>query len=208
LAVLLTPLTVLASESSTGMGWTHRTSLREPESEVVSMAQPAMSSRVRWPELVRLDGERLRQLRAAKSWTQETFARKAGVSLSTVMRLEHSSDAKCRCSTATRLAKALGERLTALIVTPGDSLRRVAFWARWRRPRTVVADSDGYVVDLLPVLDTWNRPGPDMLRQTGWLVCPDSEWREDPPGLWSVPVFRYEQERRGGDEDDLRDSGC
>ena len=32
------------------------------------------------------------------------------------------------------------------------------------------------------------HPGPLLLCGTGWAAYPGSQWQEDPPGQWTVPV--------------------
>jgi DNA-binding XRE family transcriptional regulator len=165
------------------------------------------------PEWVRVDGQRLRRLRVMKAWTQEALAGKAGVSTATVVRLERNRNVRCRCGTATRLAKTLGEEFTALILRSGDTAGYVAFWSRCQRQMILVADHAGHIVDLLPIplaADCTgigiDLPGTGMLRQTAWSACPGAEWQEARPGQWSVPVISRDRSR-GGDRDELR-SGC
>lgn len=61
-----------------------------------------------------LDGHRLRQLRREHGLSQEQLADQAGLSLTTVTRLERQIPAACRCRTLARLAAALGEDPAAL----------------------------------------------------------------------------------------------
>jgi transcriptional regulator with XRE-family HTH domain len=56
-----------------------------------------------------LDGGRLRQLRRQHHLSQEQLAAKAGLSLTTIRRLERRPAASCRSRTLGRLARALGE---------------------------------------------------------------------------------------------------
>ena len=56
-----------------------------------------------------LDGGRLRQLRRQHGLSQEQLAVQAGISLTTMRRLERQPTAPCRCRTLGRLAAALGE---------------------------------------------------------------------------------------------------
>ncbi len=62
-----------------------------------------------------LDGKRLRQLRRERGLSQEQLADRAGVSLTTVARLERQIEAPCRGWTVARLAAALGQQPTTLI---------------------------------------------------------------------------------------------
>jgi transcriptional regulator with XRE-family HTH domain len=61
----------------------------------------------RWTTI--LDGGRLRQLRRQRGLSQEQLAGQAGISLTTMRRLERRPAAPCRCRTLGRLAAALGE---------------------------------------------------------------------------------------------------
>ena len=65
-----------------------------------------------------LDGRRLRQLRHEHQLSQEKLASRAGVSLSTVARLERQPRGACRGCTVARLAAALGEPPVALTAPP------------------------------------------------------------------------------------------
>lgn len=56
-----------------------------------------------------LDGRRLRHLRRGHSLSREQLAAKAGISQSTVTRLERHPHTTCRSRTLARLAAALGE---------------------------------------------------------------------------------------------------
>jgi transcriptional regulator with XRE-family HTH domain len=61
----------------------------------------------RWTTI--LDGRQLRQLRRQHGLSQEQLATHAGISLTTIRRLERQPAAPCRCRTLGRLAAALGE---------------------------------------------------------------------------------------------------
>jgi transcriptional regulator with XRE-family HTH domain len=63
-----------------------------------------------------LDGQRLRQLRTQHGLSREKLAGLAGVSLTTVARLEAQPRASCRSRTLARLAAALGE--SPAVITP------------------------------------------------------------------------------------------
>ena len=68
----------------------------------------------RWLAVV--DGNRLRQLRRQRGLSQAELAGQAGISLSTVARLERSQPgAPCRTRTLARLAAVLGEDPARLI---------------------------------------------------------------------------------------------
>lgn len=73
------------------------------------------------PQTFILDGHRLRQLRRQRGLSQEELADQAGVSLTTVARLERQLCASCRGRTLGRLARALGEQPAATtLCLPGD----------------------------------------------------------------------------------------
>ncbi len=61
----------------------------------------------RWTTAV--DGVRLRHLRHQHGLSQEQLASQAGISLTTMRRLERQPAAPCRCRTLGRLAAALDE---------------------------------------------------------------------------------------------------
>ena len=61
----------------------------------------------RWTTI--LDGRRLRQLRHEHGLSQDQLATQAGMSLTTIRRLERQPTAPCRTRTLSRLAAALGE---------------------------------------------------------------------------------------------------
>lgn len=88
---------------------------------------PATTSQLRaaqrWTTV--LDGHELRRLRTARGLSQERLASLAGISLTSVVRLERRPDAACRSRTLGRLARALGEDPAALAVgqPPGDPAR-------------------------------------------------------------------------------------
>ena len=76
-------------------------------------------SRDRWFAVV--DGPRLRQLRRQHGLSQAELAGKAGISLSTVTRLERRPPRSCRTRTLARLAIALGQPPAALIPSQSPS---------------------------------------------------------------------------------------
>jgi transcriptional regulator with XRE-family HTH domain len=61
------------------------------------------------PWTTTLDGPQLRQLRRQHGLSQEQLADQAGISLTTIRRLEHHPAAPCRTRTLGRLARALDE---------------------------------------------------------------------------------------------------
>jgi len=74
------------------------------------------------PHTFLLDGHLLRQLRRQRGLSQEELADQAGISLTTVARLERQVRAPCRGWTLGRLARAVGEdpaTMTATDVSKG-----------------------------------------------------------------------------------------
>jgi transcriptional regulator with XRE-family HTH domain len=67
------------------------------------------STRAGQPQTFILDGQRLRLLRRQRGLSQEELANRAGISLTTVVRLERRACAPCRGRTLGRLARTLGE---------------------------------------------------------------------------------------------------
>jgi DNA-binding XRE family transcriptional regulator len=66
------------------------------------------------PHTFILDGRQLRHLRRQRGLSQEDLADQAGISLTTVARLERQLRAPCRGRTLGRLATALGEHPAAM----------------------------------------------------------------------------------------------
>lgn len=87
------------------------------------MADPTTASVQRACWTTALDGPRLRQLRRQHGLSQEQLADQAGLSLTTVTRLERQVRAACRGRTLARLAAALDEDPAALILAR-PTLRR------------------------------------------------------------------------------------
>jgi DNA-binding XRE family transcriptional regulator len=85
------------------------------EGDVAGGEMSQQGSAERWTTV--LDGERLRQLRQQHGLTQEKLADLAGVSLTTMARLERQDRSPCRSWTLGRLAAALNE--TPAAITPG-----------------------------------------------------------------------------------------
>jgi DNA-binding XRE family transcriptional regulator len=83
--------------------------------DLVGGKMSQQGSAQRWTTV--LDGERLRQLRQQHGLTQEKLADLAGVSLTTMARLERQDRSPCRSWTLGRLAAALNE--TPAAITPG-----------------------------------------------------------------------------------------
>jgi transcriptional regulator with XRE-family HTH domain len=73
------------------------------------MTDPTTASAQRHRWTTTLDGSRLRQLRHQHGMSQEQLADQAGISLTTITRLEAQPRAACRCRTLARLAAALGQ---------------------------------------------------------------------------------------------------
>ena len=75
----------------------------------------------------------------------------------------------------------------------------VARWSAGRREELVVADQSGAAVSRYPVDHDSDRPSPQLLWHTGWASYPGAEWDEEPPGEWSIAVFRNPLPQRGTD---------
>jgi DNA-binding XRE family transcriptional regulator len=90
--------------------------------DVAGREMSQQGSAQRWTTV--LDGERLRQLRQQQGLTQEKLADLAGVSLTTMARLEHQDRSPCRSWTLGRLAAALNE--TPAAITPGGPTKGAA----------------------------------------------------------------------------------
>jgi transcriptional regulator with XRE-family HTH domain len=73
-------------------------------------------SRFTWTTVI--DGRRLQQLRRQRGLSQESLAYQAGVSPTTVTRLERQACVPCRTQTLGRLARALGELPEAITCPP------------------------------------------------------------------------------------------
>ena len=78
------------------------------------MAEPTTAPARRPSWTTALDGPRLRQLRRQHGLSQERLASQAGLSLTTVTRLERQIRPACRGRTLARLAAALGEDPSSL----------------------------------------------------------------------------------------------
>jgi DNA-binding transcriptional regulator YiaG len=73
------------------------------------------------PHTFLLDGHLLRQLRRQRGLSQAELADQAGISLTTVARLERQPHAPCRGWTLGRLARAVGENpATMTLPRPSD----------------------------------------------------------------------------------------
>jgi hypothetical protein len=64
-----------------------------------------------------------------------------------------------------------------------------ARWSLARRGRLDITDSGGDVIQSYAARHWGDRPDSEMLWRNGWLGYPGSEWEEEPPGHWSMPVF-------------------
>ena len=65
-----------------------------------------------------VDGTRLRQARREHGLSQAELAGAAGISVSTLARLERQARTRCRCRTLARLALALGEDPASTTLRP------------------------------------------------------------------------------------------
>ena len=90
-----------------------------------SVARTRAQRSQRWVTV--LDGTRIRQLRRQHGLSQQQLAVKAGISRSTVARLEPSSRTTCRSRTLARLAAAL--QVQPAILTPDSPpVSRAGWW--------------------------------------------------------------------------------
>jgi hypothetical protein len=74
----------------------------------------------------------------------------------------------------------------------------VALWSPRQSGKLVVADAAGHVVSSYSVPQIPDRPGPELLRHTGWCAYPGAEWQEEPESRWSIAVFRRPSEEDRG----------
>ena len=70
------------------------------------------------PQTFILDGQQLRHLRRQRGLSQEELAGQAGLSVTTVGRLERQASAPCRGRTLGRPARALGEHPATTTLRP------------------------------------------------------------------------------------------
>lgn len=84
---------------------------QRPSSPATSLPAPANTGSARGMQrwTTTLDGLKLRQLRRQRGLSQERLADRAGISLTTMARLERQHRSPCRTYTLARLAVALGE---------------------------------------------------------------------------------------------------
>ncbi len=89
-------------------------------------------------------GDRLRQLRAARGWSQRELARRAGLSQPVVSGIESGIAKAPQALTLTKLAQALGVRIDELLglplVDPGKVARERLARAQWRYLDTQAPD--------------------------------------------------------------------
>lgn len=64
-----------------------------------------------------------------------------------------------------------------------------ARWSRDQKDILVITDAAGNVVESHPARSAADRPGAQILWNTGWMAYPGTEWQEEPPGQWPRPVF-------------------
>jgi DNA-binding XRE family transcriptional regulator len=90
--------------------------------QTANIAEPGTkSSRPVPPHNFILDGHRLRRIRRQRGLSQVDLADQAGISPTTVVRLERQRRAPCRGWTLGRLARALGEHPAAMTLPrPSD----------------------------------------------------------------------------------------
>ena len=93
-------------------GWTTWFEIGGPPAPHTVQPAPRAASH-RWTTVI--DGHQLRRLRRQHGLSQEQLATHAGISLTTIRRLEHQPAAPCRTRTLGRLAAALDEEPARLI---------------------------------------------------------------------------------------------
>ena len=120
-------------------GWTTWFEIGDPPAPRTLQPAPRAASQ-RWTTVI--DGRQLQRLRRQHSLSQDELAAKAGISQSTVARLERHPRATCRSRTLARLDATLGQQPAALTPASQDTLTR---------EDTAVPDPD--------LLDTQAKPG-------------------------------------------------
>jgi anti-sigma regulatory factor (Ser/Thr protein kinase)/DNA-binding XRE family transcriptional regulator len=108
--------------------------------------------RLAQPWITVLDGQRLRRARRQHGLSQEKLAHRAGVSLTTVARLERQARSHCHTRTLARLAAGLGEHPSVLAGSQPQArggtgraatpLRKTGPESSWRCSRTFAAHAD------------------------------------------------------------------
>jgi hypothetical protein len=66
----------------------------------------------------------------------------------------------------------------------------VAHWSRADSNRVVIIDAEGKTVDCFGAAPDGDRPSENAFCGAVWAPFPGCEWEEEPPGRWSVAVFR------------------
>jgi len=123
-------------------------------------------------------GDRIRKLRLAAGWTQQELAERAGLSLTTISKLERNHMEPSRVSTVQRLATALGCSVPHLLYGPRGWLDRLR--DRWpvltslRQPCTISEKVD------VPIEERPFKPDQQLADAlVGQLVKDYSEERGD-----------------------------
>jgi len=81
-------------------------------------ARPSLTTHDPWSTV--LNGARLKDTRCQRGLSRAELADNAGISRSTLARLERQQQAPCRCRTVARLAAALSVNVETLICSPGQ----------------------------------------------------------------------------------------
>ena len=92
-----------------------------PDERAAGRTPNTARTRSAQPQTFILDGQQLRRLRRQRGLSQEELAAQAGLSVTTVGRLDLLTAAPCRCRTLGRLARALGEHPATTTLRAGDS---------------------------------------------------------------------------------------
>jgi hypothetical protein len=82
-----------------------------------------------------------------------------------------------------------------------SSSGHVASWSRQKK-RIVITDPGGSIAASYPVPHNGDRPTPSLLQGTDWSAYPGAEWREEPPGQWTIAVFSFQRPATTGSSSD------
>ena len=67
----------------------------------------------------------------------------------------------------------------------------MAYWSHSHKRQLIITDGAGKIVDSLTIPVEGDRP-PKVFADAAWAPYPGAEWDEEPPGCWSIAVFREE----------------
>lgn len=66
-------------------------------------------------------------------------------------------------------------------------------WSRREPALVIIVDGSGHVADSVTLPLPVTSPAPRILAGSDWLTYPGTEWEQDPPGEWSIPVFKVQR---------------